>query len=126
MQLLAFLCWKVDSKNLKWCHFLLYICSMLNRLKKAWPFFKNKYILTFLAFLVWIAFFDRNDFYSQYTYRQKLKKLQADKQYYLDEIAKDDADLKKLTTDPKNLEKFAREKYLMKKDNEDIFVVVKE
>lgn len=99
---------------------------MLNKLKKAWPYLKNRYVVTFLAFLVWIAFFDRNDMYSQYTYRQKLKKLEIDKQYYLDEIAKDEADLKKLTTDPKNLEKFAREKYLMKKDNEDIFVVVKE
>ncbi len=95
-------------------------------MKRAVPILKNKYFLTFLAFVVWVAFFDRNDFYSQYTSRQKLNKLIEDKMYYENEIIKNRKDLYHLTTNPKNLEKFAREKYLMKKDNEDIFVFVQE
>ena len=76
-----------------------------------------------LAFIVWLACFDRNDFYSQYTYRQKLQKLKQDESYFLEEIQKNKTDLHDLTTNPKNLEKFAREKYLMKKDNEDLFII---
>ena len=95
-------------------------------MKRAIPVLKNKYFLTFLAFVVWVAFFDRNDFYSQYTSRQKLAKLIEDKRYYEEEIIKNRRDLYHLTTNPRNLEKFAREKYLMKKDNEDLFVFVAE
>ena len=94
-------------------------------MKKAFRLFRNKYFIAGLAFVVWMCFFDRNDMYSQYCQRHKLMRLQADKQYYLDEILKDKADYISLTTDPKNLERFAREKYLMKKDNEDLFVIVK-
>lgn len=95
-------------------------------MKKAIPVLKNKYFLAAVAFIVWLAFFDRNDFYSQYTYRQKLKKINTDKQYFVDEIKQDKAELIYLTTNQKNLEKFAREKYLMKKDNEDLYVFVSE
>lgn len=95
-------------------------------MKKFVRIFNNKYFYTTLAFLVWIAFFDRYDFYSQYTLKKKLAKVMADRQYFIDEIAKNRADYLNLTTDPKNLEKFAREKYLMKKDNEDLYVFVSE
>lgn len=55
-----------------------------------------------------------------------LNKLEADKDYYEQEIKKTLEDLEELKTDPKTLEKFAREKYLMKKDNEELFVIVRE
>ena len=57
-------------------------------------------------------------------YKSKLHALELDKKYYLDEIKKNHTDMVELMTNPKNLEKFAREKYLMKKENEDIFVLV--
>lgn len=95
-------------------------------MRRLLPYLKNKYIITTLAFVVWLTFFDRNDFYSQYTYRQKLKKIQQDKAYYVEEIMKNREDMEKLMTNPGNLERFAREKYLMKKDNEDVFVIVNE
>jgi cell division protein FtsB len=56
--------------------------------------------------------------------RQKLRSLETEKKYYINEIAQNKKDLLELRTNPANLEKFAREKYLMKKENEDIFVIV--
>ena len=95
-------------------------------LKKIIPFLKNKYILTFLALLVWLLFFDKNDIVSQIELTKKLNQLKEEKKYFIDEIASSKSDMQNLATNPKNLEKFAREKYLMKKDNEDIFVIVEE
>ena len=87
---------------------------------------RNKYYISILIFVVWIAFFDRNDFISQYTYNQKLKQLKRDKEYFLSEIENDKKNLEELISNSHNLEKFAREKYLMKKENEDIFIFVEE
>jgi len=73
-----------------------------------------------------MLFFDRNNLISQFELRSKLNQLKEDKQYYIEEIKKDRKDMLELLSNPKNLEKFAREKYLMKKDNEDIFLIVKQ
>ncbi len=86
--------------------------------------FKNKYLIAILSFIAWLTFFDRNDFFSQYEYQKKLYALELDRKYYLDEIIKNRTDMVELMTNPKNLEKFAREKYLMKKENEDVFVII--
>lgn len=94
------------------------------QMKRVVPVIKNKYFIATVLFLAWLTFFDKNDFFSQYEYRQKLKDQENDKKYYLDEIQKNRKDMNELMTNPKNLEKFAREKYLMKKDNEDIFVIL--
>ena len=72
-----------------------------------------------------MLFFDRNNVISQFELRSKLNQLQEDRIYYMEEIKKDRQDMNQLLSNPKNLEKFAREKYLMKKDNEDIFLIVK-
>lgn len=87
---------------------------------------RNKYILTTLVFIIWLLFFDRHDIISQLKLRKELQKLEEKKAFYLNEIEKDSKSLNELLTNPKTLEKFAREKYLMKKDNEDIFVIVNE
>ena len=93
---------------------------------RALNILKNKYLIAGIAFLTWMLFFDRNDLMSQYDYRQQLNKLEAEKNFYTTETEKTVKDLTELTTDRAKLEKFAREKYLMKKENEDVFVVVKE
>ncbi|HLG34015.1 MAG TPA: septum formation initiator family protein [Bacteroidia bacterium] len=98
----------------------------MNFIKRLLPHLKDKYVLATLIFLVWLTFFDRNDFFAQHTYSSKLKELETEKQYYIDEIQKNKTALASLMGNKKNLEKFAREKYLMKKDNEDIFLVVRE
>lgn len=92
--------------------------------KKWAPVLRNKYFITTLAFVVWLLFFDKNDLFSQLSYRRQLKELEVDKEYYLKEIARNKEDMKELMSDPEHLEKYARERYLMKKDNEDIFLVL--
>lgn len=85
---------------------------------------RNKYFLVTLAFVVWMLFFDKNDIYSQYQYHEQVSKLKAESEFYQKETAKVSKDLDELTSDKAQLEKFAREKYLMKKANEDVYVVV--
>jgi len=86
----------------------------------------NKYFYTLLAFLVWMTFFDRNNFIAQYKLRGVLKNTLAEKDFYTGEISKDSSEVILLTTDTASLEKLAREKYLMKKDDEDIYLIVRE
>ncbi|WP_291401389.1 septum formation initiator family protein [Daejeonella sp.] len=87
---------------------------------------RNKYLIASVAFLAWMLFFDRNDLMSQYEYRTQVNKLKAEKEFYTQETAKVVKDLNELTTNQGKLEKFAREKYLMKKENEDVFVIIEE
>lgn len=88
--------------------------------------FKNKYFIVTVAFIVWMLFFDKNDLVSQVEYRQQVNTLKEERDFYIKETEKVTKDLDELTSNPQKLEKFAREKYLMKKDNEDVFVIVKE
>ena len=88
--------------------------------------FSNKYFLSALVFAGWMLFFDRNDLISQYDYRTELGKLQEEKDFYTIEIERVKKSLDELTSDQAMLEKFAREKYLMKKENEDVYVIIPE
>ncbi|TKB96968.1 FtsB family cell division protein [Pedobacter cryophilus] len=93
-------------------------------MKRLLDLLKNKYFLCSIAFIVWMLFFDRNDVASQYDYRTKVNKLEEEKEFYNKEIAQAEKDLQELTTNSEKLEKFARERYLMKRDNEDVFVII--
>ena len=95
-------------------------------MKRLINLLKNKYFLVSVAFLVWMIFFDKNDLFSQYQYSRQVTKLKQEKEFYQKETDKVRKDLDELTSNPQKLEKFAREKYLMKKENEDIFVIVHE
>ena len=95
-------------------------------LKKIPPYLRNKYSITIIIFLVWLAFFDQNNLWMQAQNKYELYELQQEREYYLEEIDHTKEDLKELTSDLNNLERFAREKYLMKRDNEEVFVFVKE
>jgi cell division protein FtsB len=94
--------------------------------KKIFPVLKNKYILTFLIFLVWITFFDQNNLVDRARQLQRNEKLKQEKEYYLDKIKEDSTKLHQLKTDIENLEEFAREEYYMKKDDEDIYIIVED
>jgi cell division protein FtsB len=85
---------------------------------------KNKYLLTVIALIVWLLFFDKNDVFSQYELIQKCNKLQKEKNYYYAEIEHNRTNLNDLRTNQKSLETLSREKYLMKKENEDVYVFV--
>ena len=95
-------------------------------MKRLLNLFRNKYFVVTLAFLVWMIFFDKNDLFSQYQYHNQLSKLKHERDFYQKETAKVNKDLDELTSNKEKLEKFAREKYLMKKPNEDVFVIVKD
>ena len=85
---------------------------------------KNKYFLTSIAIIAWLLFFDKNDVFTQWDLIQKCKKLEKERDYYIAEIKNNKTWLNELQTNKKSLETFAREKYLMKRDNEDVFVFV--
>lgn len=77
-----------------------------------------------ISLTVWVIFFDKNDLSTQITLRKDVKQLEEERNYYAHEIADITTDIRELISNPLTLEKFAREKYLMKRDNEDIFVIV--
>jgi cell division protein DivIC len=83
---------------------------------------KNKYLLTIVGFTVWMLFFDRNDFISQFSRFQKLSELKTNTAYFNQKIEAARTELEKRKSDPSAYERIAREKYYMKKDNEDIFL----
>ena len=80
-------------------------------------------MLTGVFFLVWMLFIDQRDFFQQNERKAELQKLVAKKAYYQLEIDNARKTLTDLQSNPAALEKFARERYLMKKDGEDIFTV---
>ena len=89
-------------------------------------FLSNKYLLAGIFFLVWMVFFNEKDFYSEFKRRIKLHDLQKSEQH-LSEVIKDTKqELRQLKTNAQTIEKYAREKYLMKKDNEDLFIISKD
>jgi cell division protein FtsB len=84
---------------------------------------KNKYLLTGILFAAWLLFFDDRDLVTQFKQGQELKQLENSRDYYLGQIKNTGDELQQLKSDPATLEKYAREKYRMKKDNEDLFIV---
>lgn len=89
-------------------------------------FTKSYYFVFSLSFLLWMVFFDENDFITQLQMSKKVRELEEDKQFYMERIGEVKKDRRELLSNPKLLEKFAREKYLMKKPSEDVFVIVEE
>jgi len=88
--------------------------------------YKNKYFIAAVLIFIWVAFFDQNNLVERFQNRKELKQLEEDKIYYKAKIKENAARLNELKTNKENLEKFAREQYLMKKDNEDVFIIVEE
>ena len=87
------------------------------------PYLKNKYIMTFVVFFLWMLFFDKNDLVTQISQRNNLYQMNQDKNYFIEEIKLNQVIMQDLATNPEALERFAREKYHMKKADEDIFAV---
>ena len=84
---------------------------------------KNKYLLAGTFFLVWIFFFDPKDIPSSINRIQTLNKFQQNEAHLNKQIAESHKDLNLLKTNPQTIEKYARENYMMKKDNEDLFII---
>ncbi|MFM1962821.1 MAG: hypothetical protein RLZZ172_1666 [Bacteroidota bacterium] len=90
---------------------------------KAIHLFKNKYLIATILFIVWMLFFDHNNIFLHLQYRKELNELKADKKYYQEQIDLTRKDVDLIKSNPQAMEKVAREQYLMKKDDEDVFVV---
>ncbi len=91
--------------------------------EKYQKYLKSKYIITILVFIFWLLFFDNYNLLDRIQSIRANRNLIKEKEYYINKIGEDKEKLKELRTSKENLEKFAREQYLMKKDNEDIFIV---
>ena len=87
-------------------------------------FVKNIYFLTTVAFVVWMLFFDSNNVFSQIKRYGELRKLETKRNYYQAEIERVRVDHDQLFGSDESKERFAREKYWMKKENEDVFIIV--
>lgn len=95
-------------------------------LKKLLSLTKNFFFAAGMLFVFWMLFLDSNDFYTQYKLNKKLHALENEKAYFLQKIEEVQNEREQLLTNEEMLEKFAREKYLMKKEKEDLYVVVEE
>tara|TARA_X000000368_G_scaffold265519_1_gene210229 strand:+ start:30 stop:332 length:303 start_codon:yes stop_codon:yes gene_type:complete len=84
---------------------------------------KSPFILIGLLFVLWMLFFDSNSYLNHNRLSNDINQLQKDKQHYKEEIKKDSIALEELSS-PEGLEKYAREKYHMKKENEEIFLII--
>ena len=93
-------------------------------MKKILKFFINKYTVTIVLFAVWMVFFDSSSVLNRMKYHEKLNSLKQEKHFYLEEIKKDSILSQNLLSDTSEIEKFARENYLMKKEKEDVFLVI--
>ena len=91
--------------------------------KKIPPYVKNFYFIVSVVFVFWMLFIDSNDLYSQYKKRKKLAELEQRKGYYTIKIKEVEKDREELLSNNELLEKFAREKYLMKKETEDLYIL---
>jgi cell division protein DivIC len=83
---------------------------------------KNKFLLATAGFAVWMLFFDRNDLLTQFDRFKKLKELEESNAYYTLKITEAKAELEKRETDPAAFERVGREKYYMKRKDEDVFL----
>lgn len=90
---------------------------------KAWfKFLSNKYIWSLLFFATWMIFLDNYSYFDHRILDNQIEELEDNKTYYQEEIKKDEAQIKQLKN-PQQVEKYAREKYYMKKDSEDIYII---
>ena len=99
--------------------------SFKNLISKTPKFIKNKYFVTIFLFLVWITFIDTNNLIKQYKFSKKIKSLEEQEKFYTNAIYKDSLELNNIINDSSKREKFAREKFLMKKEKEDIYMLRK-
>lgn len=92
--------------------------------KKLYKTFTNKYLIAFMVFSVWMLFIDDNNIFFLRKNVNKVKEYRVEKANFIEKIRKDSLQLKEMKDNAKNLEKFAREEFLMKKKDEDIFLII--
>ena len=96
----------------------------MEKLKPILKFLKNKYFIVGAIALVWMLFLDQYDVFSHIRMHNRIQQLESEKAFYTQEKERIEKEKMLLTTDPEALERFAREELWMKKDDEDLFIVV--
>ncbi len=99
--------------------------SFFKNLTDAYPILKilgNRYIIVLVFFIIWMLFLDNTSYMEQRVLNKQLDELENNKKYYQDEIKKDQENIK-LLKNPDQIEKYAREKYYMKRDSEDVYII---
>ena len=94
-----------------------------NKGTKIKKIFLNKYLIVFMLFAVFVTFFDEHNLVDRWKSRQRINQYEEELKYYQNEINTIRQKKNELQSNKENLEKFAREQYLMKKENEDIFII---
>lgn len=92
-------------------------------MKKVFRIVFNKYLLTTAAFVVWMTFFDQNDWMTQKDTRKELQDTKDHIAFLTKQTEQMEHEHALLISDPARLEKFARERYRMKRDNEDLYII---
>ena len=94
--------------------------------KKLVNLLKNKYFIVGMIFIVWIIFFDENNLVDHRRNKKRLAALKAQQEYYKEKIESDLKKIEELRSGQENLEKYAREQFLMSKPDEDLFLVIED
>jgi cell division protein FtsB len=95
----------------------------MKMLARFYPIIKNKYFISVICFVIWMMFFDPKDWETIIARQDKLHELQNSEQALIKQIAETRVELRLLKLNAETVERYSREKYLMKKDNEDLFLV---
>jgi cell division protein FtsB len=90
------------------------------------PLLRNKYVITTIVFVIWMLFIDQTSFIDRFSLMKNIKEMKAERERLQNEIKRNKEMINELQSISEHLEKFAREEYLMKKPDEDIFIVVYE
>lgn len=96
-----------------------------NLYEKIPNYLKNKYVIIITLFIIWIVFFDNYNLIRQSKIKKEIKQLEENKNFYSKEIKKDSTEYHELLNSDEKKEKFAREKFLMRKENEDVYIIRK-
>ena len=91
-------------------------------IKKISAILFNRYFIVSIVFIVWMLFFDQRDYFQQKASAEELKKIQSSTKYYDDEINSTKSQLNNLQTSPTSIEKFGRERYLLKREGEELYL----
>jgi len=97
----------------------------LRKIMSRYPvlnFLSNRYVLVIIFVIVWMFFLDNYSYFEHKVLDQEIEELEDNKEYYIQEIKKDSTSIKQLKNADQT-EKYAREKYYMKRDNEDIYII---
>jgi cell division protein FtsB len=99
--------------------------KFFKNLTNRYPLLKilgNRYVLVIIFATVWLTFLDNYSYFENRVLDKKIEELEENKRYYIQEIKKDSTSIRQLSN-PDQTEKYAREKYYMKRDNEDIYII---